>query len=202
MKKQVKFRRIKSEIRILGMNDGIFIPRHTGMVNIIGVIFRGGRWLEGVMRTEAEVDGMDATEKIAKMIVRSPHHKQLRVIMLSGLTFAGFNIVDIKQLFKMTGLPVIALTTKKPDLEKIKEALKNLPNWRIRWQAVKNAGRIIPIKTKSDAAPVYVQIAGIKREDAKEIVKISCTRSHIPEALRVAHILASGLSETEVNEKI
>ena len=29
------------------------------------------------------------------MIVASPHYKQLRVIMLNGLTFAGFNVLDI-----------------------------------------------------------------------------------------------------------
>ena len=61
------------------------------------------------------------------MINSSPHCKQLRLIMLNGITFAGFNVVDIKKLNLATKLPVIALTGDKPDLEAIHNALNNLP---------------------------------------------------------------------------
>ena len=122
------FRSIKPEIRILGVDDGVFVPHKRGMVDIVGVVFRGGYWLDGVMRTEVEVDGMDATEKIASMITGSPHYDQLRVVMLYGITFAGFNVVDIIGLFRRVGLPVIAVTREQPDFEEIKKALKNLPD--------------------------------------------------------------------------
>ena len=63
-----KFRYLKPEIRVLGVDDGIFVPHTKGKVDVIGVVYRGGYWLDGVMRTEVVVDGMDATEKIASMI--------------------------------------------------------------------------------------------------------------------------------------
>jgi len=190
-----RFRSIKPEIRVLGVDDGVFIPRSKGIVDVVGIVFRGGYWLDGVMRTEIEVDGLDATEKIASMIIESSHYKQLRIIMLSGITFAGFNVVDIKELYSKTALPVIALTRDLPKMDEIKQALENLPVKEKRWKAILNAGEIFEVQTREGEEPIYMQIAGIEREDAEKIVKITSTRSNIPEPLRVAHIIASGLTK-------
>ena len=179
----------------MGVDDGVFIPHSKGLVDVVGIVFRGGYWLDGVMRTEVEVDGLDATEKIASMIIESPHYKQLRIIMLSGITFAGFNVVDIKELYSKTSLPVIALTRDLPKMEEIRQALENLPEKERRWKAILNAGEIFEVQTREGEEPIYMQIAGIEREDAEKIVKITSTRSNIPEPLRVAHIIASGLTK-------
>lgn len=189
----VKFRQIKREIRILGIDDSSFSPRKTRSTTLVGIVFRGGLWLDGVMKTRVKVDGLDATEKIVEMIKSSPHYRQLRVTMLNGITFAGFNIVNIKKLFELTGLPVIAITKEKPCLEDVKNALMNLPNQEERWNSIQDAGQII--RTRVRNSDLYMQIAGISKEDTEDIVHISCTRGNIPEPLRVAHIVASGLAE-------
>jgi len=191
--KVVSFRSVKPEIRVLGIDDGGFIPHTKGVVDVVGVIYRGGYWLDGVMRTEVEVDGTDATEKIASMIVSSPHYDQIRVVVLNGITFAGFNVVDIKGLFKKVGLPVIAVTREKPDFEEIRKALENLPEREKRWKAIENAGKIVEVRTRGAEEAVYIQIAGIAEKDAEKILRSTSTRSNVPEALRVAHIIASGL---------
>lgn len=191
-----KFRVIKPEIRVLGVDDGVFTPHVKGLVSVVGVVFRGGYWLDGVMHTKVEVDGFDATEKIASMIINSPHHKQLRVIMLNGITFAGFNVVKIKELNAETMLPVIAITREKPNLKEIREALKNLPESEKRWKAIQSAEEIFEVSTRSKSEKVYMQISGILEEDARKILKLTSTRSNIPEALRVAHLIASGISKT------
>ncbi len=139
---------VKPEIRVLGVDDGEFIPRSKSQVLVVGVVFRGGYWLDGIMHTEVEVDGFDATSKISAMITSSPHHKQLRVVMLNGVTFAGFNVVDIKALNKGTGLPVVAVTREKPDLATIHDALRNLPESEVRWKAVVNAGEVFEVYTR------------------------------------------------------
>ncbi len=193
-RKVVKIRHVKPEIRILGVDDGVFKPHTKGMVDVVGVVFRGGYWLDGVMRTEVEIDGMDATEKVASMIMDSPHYKQLRVVVLNGVTLAGFNVVDLKELFNKVGLPVIAVTREKPDFEEIKKALENLPESEKRWKAIENAGRLIEVQTRNAEEPIYVQIVGICERDAKRVLKKTSTRSNIPEALRVAHIIASGIT--------
>ncbi|MEM3622261.1 MAG: DUF99 family protein [Candidatus Bathyarchaeia archaeon] len=189
-----KFRVIKSEIRVLGVDDGIFIPRSKGLVPIVGVVFRGGYWLDGVMHTNVKIDGLDATKKTTSMIINSPHYKQLRVVMLNGITFAGFNVIDIKELNAKTKLPVIAVTREKPNFAEIREALKNLPKNKERWKAIKNAGRVFEVSTRNESEKVYMQISGILEEDAKKILQLTSTRSNIPEALRVAHLIASGIS--------
>jgi len=189
-----KFRVIKPEIRVLGVDDGVFTPHVKGFAPLIGVVFRGGYWLDGVMSTKVEVDGFDSTAKIGAMVVNSPHYKQLRVIMLDGVTFAGFNVVDIKKLNAETGLPVIAVTREKPNFKDIREALRNLPQSEKRWRAVLNAGKILEVSTRSKTEKVYMEMSGILEEDAQKIVKLTSTRSSVPEPLRVAHLIASGIS--------
>jgi len=191
-----KFRAIKPEIRVLGVDDGVFTPHLKGLVPVVGVVFRGGYWLDGVMHTKVEVDGFDATEKIAFMIINSPHYKQLRVIMLNGITFAGFNVVNIKELNKEVKLPVIAVTREKPNFAEIREALKNLPKSEERWKAIQSAEKMFEVSTRSENEKVYMQISGISEEDARKILRLTSTRSSVPEALRVAHLIASGISKT------
>jgi hypothetical protein len=146
------------------------------------------------MHTKIKVDGFDATRKIASMILNSPHYKQLRVIMLNGITFAGFNVADIKKLTAKTKLPIISVTREKSNLAKIREALKNLPKSEERWKAILNAGEIFEVCTGSGSEKIYVQFSGIFEGDAEKILRLTSTRSNIPEALRVAHLIASGIS--------
>ena len=187
-----QFRVIKPEIRVLGVDDGAFVPHSRGFAPIIGVVFRGGYWLDGVVSTKVEIDGFDATDKLSSMIIRSAHYRQLRVIMLDGITFAGFNVVDIKRLNAETGLPVIVVTRDRPNFDDVHSALKNLPESEKRWEALLNAGQIFEVNTKTKK--VYIEISGISEDDARKIVKLTSTRSSVPEPLRVAHLIASGLS--------
>lgn len=197
------FRVVKPEIRVLGVDDGVFTPHVEAFVPVVGVVFRGGYWLDGVMHTRITVDGFDATDKISSMIINSPHHKQLRVIMLNGITFAGFNIVDINKLNTETKLPVIAVTRQKPNLAEIREALTHLPESEKRWRMVLDSGELTEVATRGKNEKIYVHLAGVSEEDAIKILRLTSTRSNIPEALRVAHIIASGISSKEAElEKV
>jgi len=191
-----KFRVIKPEIRVLGVDDGVFTTHAKDLVSVVGVVFRGGYWLDGVMHTNVKVDGFDATERIASMIINSPHYKQLRIVMLDGVTFAGFNVVNIEELNKEAKLPVVAITREKPNFTEIREALKNLPESEERWKTIQSAGEILEVFTSRKNEKIYMQLSGILEEDARKIVKLTSTRSNIPEALRVAHLIASGISKT------
>ena len=177
---------------MLGIDDGKFIPKTKGSALIVGVVFRGGCSIDGVMHTRIKIDGLDATEKLALMINNSPHHKQLRLVMLNGITFGGFNVVDLKKLHLATKLPILALTHDKPDLNGIHEALKNLPKAEERWDMILEAGKIHEIINKGTT--IYVETAGISFDDAEKIIALTSTRSSLPEPLRVAHLIASGVS--------
>ena len=44
---------------------------------------------------------------------------------------------------------------------------------------------------------LYYQFIGLQRSEAEEIIRLSCTRSLIPEPLRVAHMIASAMVKGE-----
>ena len=188
-----KIRAVKPEIRVLGIDDGVFTPHSNELVDVVGIVYRGGYWLDGFMHTKVQVDGLDATEKLVEMITSSPHYPQLRVIMLNGVTLAGFNVVDIEELSQRVKLPIVAVTRDKPNFDDIKKALRNLSHSEQRWRAIEKAGKMIKVRTRNGEEPIYVHVAGLSEEDAKRILKSTSTRSNVPEALRVAHIIASGL---------
>ena len=188
----VRFYRIKDELRILGLDDAPFKPKCDKETMLIGAIFRGGSFIDGILRTEVEVDGIDSTEKIIDMVEKT-HHKDLRVIMLDGLGFAGFNLVDIERLYEKTHLPVIAIMRKMPDFDAIDSALENLRHRKYYRECIRKAGTPVEIEV-CIGKKIYMQYKGLSQDDARRIVKLSTTRSLIPEPLRVAHLIASGVA--------
>jgi len=181
---------IKDEIRILGIDDSALIGEK---ILIVGAFFRGGIWLDGVMSSYITRDGMDGTDSIISMVKSSKHFPQVRIIMLDGITYGGFNPIDIITLHEKTGIPVIVLMRKYPDFEMIAKALTHLPHGDERMAIFKRAGSITKVCTGDSLNPVYIQCCGIDLMDAAQIVRSSSTRSNIPEPLRVAHLIATGV---------
>ena len=185
---------IKKEIRVIGIDDAPFDKFKKGKVLVVGTVFRGGSWPDGVLSTKVNVDGNDATKKITEMINKSRFKPQLQCIFLDGIAVGGFNIIDIKKLSKKTKLPVIVIIRRKPNIEKIKKILTKI-NKKNKIKLLEKAGSVVP------AGKIYIQLTGISIEKAKEILKITCTRSHIPEAIRLSHIIASGITHGESRGK-
>jgi endonuclease V-like protein UPF0215 family len=178
---------MKPEARIIAWDDFAFEFKDE-KVSIVGVIFRGGKMMDGMLSCEIEKDGTDVTAKMANAIATSRHFDQLSYIMLDGITFGGFNTIDIKALNSMTGIPVIVVMRKKPDVPGFIKAMGGLDKYEKRLIAVNNAGNIY---TYGD---IFYQKAGIGNEEAEDILKSTATNSNIPEPLRAAHIIASGMS--------
>ena len=185
---------MKKQIRLLGIDDSPFtFTDKYGMV--IGVVMRGGEYLESVLRRHVNIDGDDATFVCKDMIKKTRHRKQLKAMLLDGIALGGFNIVDIKDVYESTGLPVITITRDKPDFEKIKIALeKNFVDWKNRF-ALMNEGKIHKVETSHN--PIYVKCVGIDVRETKEIIKISTIRGVVPEPIRMAHLIASGITRGE-----
>jgi hypothetical protein len=192
---EVKFREIKNEIRILGIDDAPFKKDLSEKTALIGVVFRGGSYLEGVLKSEIIVDGDDVTDKIIDMIRTTRHQGHLRILMLSGITFGGLNIANIHRLYEKTGLPIIIVTRKLPDLSAMKKAIFRVPHPEDKIKRLLSAGDLheIELNTRS----VIIQKIGLSLKDAIEIIKLSTIRGLIPEPIRVAHIIASGITTGE-----
>lgn len=190
--------RIKKEIRILGIDDSNF-SRDDREVLVVGALLRGGFWIDGIVSTHVERDGLDATEKITNMIVNA-RYKDIRAIMLKGITLAGFNLVDIEKLNKDTSLPVVVVMRKMPDLKSIERALTNLDQKEERLSIIEKAGKIYEGKVQ-EHSDIFFQFKGIEEEDARELIRISSMHSNIPEPLRVSHIIATGVVKGESTKK-
>ena len=189
---------MKQQIRLLGIDDSPFTFTDK-YAEIIGVVMRGGSYLECVLKSQVSIDGDDATFVCKDIIKNTRHRKQLKAMLLDGISLGGFNVVDIDNIFKSTNLPVITITRDKPDFDKIEKALmKNFIDWEKRLEIIKN-GRIYEVKTSHN--PIYVKCSGIDIEEAKEIIKISTIRGVIPEPIRVAHLIASGIVRGESHGK-
>ncbi|MBC7081586.1 MAG: DUF99 family protein [Thermoplasmatales archaeon] len=184
---------MKKEIRIIGIDDMPF-SFNDSFTDIVGVVMRGGKYLEGVLKTTIEVDGKDATDKIIDMIQASGHRGQIKIIMINGVALGGFNIVDCEKLFNATDIPVITVARKKPNIDKIEEALKkHFDDWRERIDLI-NKGRTEEIKLRY---PIYIKYFGIGKKSAIDAIKLSIIRGAIPEPIRVAHLIATGIKKGE-----
>ena len=66
---------MKRQIRLLGIDDSpfMFADKYT---TIIGVVMRGGEYLEGVISGRISVDGIDATYVCKEMIKNTRHRRQ------------------------------------------------------------------------------------------------------------------------------
>ncbi|MBW2995847.1 DUF99 family protein [Candidatus Woesearchaeota archaeon] len=181
---------MKKEIRVLGVDDAPFDKFKKGNVLVVGTLFRGGDWLDGVLSTKVRVDGNNSTSRLIKMVNKSKFKPQLQALILDGIALGGFNVVDIQELNKKTKIPVIVVIRRMPDFNKIKAALKKMKKVG-KYKLIEKAGEV------SKVGKIYVQLAGLSLEDAKKVLKITCTRSLLPEPIRIAHLIAAGIVKGE-----
>ena len=181
---------VKDEVRVLGIDDSALVGDR---ILVVGAFFRGGDWLDGVMTSYISRDGMDATASIVDMVRKSKHFQQIRIIMLDGVTYGGFNPVDIVRLYEDTGIPVVVLMRKYPDFGQIEKALSHFSDIDERLDIIRRAGRITEVGSDDGSNPIYIQCSGIGVGDAARIVSLTSTHSKVPEPLRVAHLIATGV---------
>ena len=186
---------LKRGSKIIGWDDGPFRIGETRYAPLVGVITRGGDGVDGIIKTEIEVDGLSGTDLIAKAVEESKHREELRLILLDGITFGGFNVVDINRLAEKTGIPVLAVTRNKVDRTSFKDALKNLPNFDQRWEAVKHAGKVKSFRTEGKL--VFYQTGSLSSEEAETAIRLSSTYSTLPEPIRLADMIARALVNGE-----
>ncbi len=179
---------IKKEIRVLGVSLASPHPGRGVPIQVVGVVYRGNRWLEGVMRTTIPPEVHDLTPKIAKMVTDSPHHPQLRVIILDGLITKSGNYADIEALSKKTRRPVIAVVRQKIPVKRLTSATVRVPQ-----RTFKAFTSASFRKWKAAGKTFFVYSAGLGKIDIEELLEVCASREGLPEAARVARITASAL---------
>jgi endonuclease V-like protein UPF0215 family len=182
---------LKEFIRQIGFDDGHFSKLDDRTV-VVGSVVRGSSLVEGFLFDHVSIDGDDATYKLADMINNSKFKDTLKVVFSKGVTIGGFNVIDIKELSELVDLPVIVILRKEPDMDKISEALKNVPNSEDKFRRMRRAGRIYEIPRVRGR--VMFQKAGISKNEAVEVIKLSINTGNIPESLRISHLIGSAIT--------
>ena len=179
-------------MRIVGVDDGSIpaIRKPKQYALLVAALFQGST-ISDIRLGRIEVDGRDANRVLNSLL------KNLRfdVVMLSGISFGGFNLVDIHQLSRFTRKPVIAISREKPDNAAVLRALrKHFSDWEERWRIVRNAGRLYAFKPLSQEPKLYFEVNGAAPSFAKKAIASAAIISRLPEPIRVSGILARGLN--------
>jgi len=183
--------KVKDEIRVLGIDDMPFDKFKDKRTTVIGVMFRGGNYMDGVVSTDVSVDGTDSTKKLSDMINDSKFIKQLQCILLDGIAVGGFNVVDVVELSEKTRLPVIVVMRDYPRVDDMHSALKKI-GMEKKIPLLSRAGKIHKVD-KVYGGSIHIQCAGIDIEKAKKIIRTTATHSFIPEPIRIAHLVGQGI---------
>jgi endonuclease V-like protein UPF0215 family len=137
-----------------------------------------------------QVDQLDSTDVILTLLKGT----RTDIIFLSGVSFAGFNIVDSKRLHDTLHIPVIIISREEPDNASVKGALKqHFTDWKTRWELIRRLGKIHAFAPKPSEQPLHFESVGIPAAQAKRIIQAYCVTSRVPEPIRVAGITAKGL---------
>jgi len=176
---------------LIGFDDAPFPPNHRGDVLLVGAVYAGPR-LEGVLSGKVRRDGVNATRTIVRLVSGSRYRDHLQAVLLQGITFAGFNVVDLAAAHEALQLPVITVSRRQPDMAAIRSALlQHVPGGQRKWGLIQKAGPIEAV------AGVYVQRAGISLRDTEALIQRSACNSKLPEPLRTAHLIAGGIAQGE-----
>ena len=136
------------------------------------------------------VDGLDADVNIVNIL----KDWEIDVIILGGATFAGFNVVDAEYVYRETGKPIIVYMSKYSDMDATLNALrKHFPDWRERWRRYEALGMIHELKI-GEHPSIYFEVVGGSVGFAERVLREQAIHSRMPEALRLAGLIAKGTS--------
>jgi len=179
---------------IAGLEDGAF-TQETPATLLVAVLMKDGVWIEDVKIKEIVVDGLDATEKALQMLEKW----NFQVVMLAGVSFAGFNLIDPMKIIEKFGKPIIIVARSKPDNVAVKRALmEHFKDWKVRWQIFKKLGPVYQFKPLRKEPPIYFEVLGAQPEWAEKIIEACTFLCRVPEPVRVARIIARGLTAPQL----
>jgi endonuclease V-like protein UPF0215 family len=173
---------------VVGFDDAPFAHHHRGRVRIVGAVCARTR-LDGVVSGFVARDGANSTTRIIQLIQDSQFSKYIRAVLLQGIALAGFNVVDIVRLHEVLEVPVLVVVRRQPRLGRVKIALFGHTKGATRkWKLIERAGEVERL------GPIYAQRVGIDHEGAVDLLRATTLHGNVPEPLRLAHLIAGGIT--------
>ncbi len=190
---------MKNGLRILGIDDGPFSKNIDKKTVLVGILMKFNSYIEGITVKKIDIDGTDVNNQIIEMF-NGRFNKEINFIMTNGITFGGFNIMDISLINEKTNIPVISVIRKKPDLELIYNALKkHFGDYEYRIDLINKS---FPEEIILNNNNLYVNYKGINLTDVKNIIKKTIKMGNMPEPIRMAHLVATAIIKGESYGKV
>jgi endonuclease V-like protein UPF0215 family len=159
---------LKKEIRLLGLSVA---KKNLGLI-VVGVVFRGNRWLDGVISSLTEPNDHDYISSISRTIRHSKQYSQLHAVILAKQEL--FSSHELAQLASRISTPVIAVLKPSSDARNRINERPNLGSYELR----------------VSGKHVSVLAAGVSKDEVERIFAIGCNPSaSVPEAVRVAELI-------------
>ncbi len=128
---------------------------------------------------------------LASMLGNSKYAAQVHVVLIDGIAIGGLNVVDLPDLAESVGRPCISVMRRMPDLSAMERAVRMLPSPERRLRILRRAGVI------HERPPFVFQVHGIDVDSAHEALSRATDTGHVPEALRLAHLIGSAVVDGE-----
>lgn len=180
----------------VGFDDAPFVPGHRGDVPVVGAVYAGTR-LDGVLIGRVRRDGANATRELIRLVGGSKFAGHVRLVLLQGVSLAGFNVVDAHELYRRLAVPVLIVVRKAPDFAAIRRALRDhVPGGERKWRLIERLGPMEPL------AGVHVQRVGLTPAQAGRVLERLAVNGRIPEPLRTAHLIAGALTRGQSRGRV
>jgi len=181
---------VKSGARYIAMTSGPIDKERASETILVGVILRE-KYIEGLLSTFIKTDGTDSTEQIIKMIKKSRFNDQIKILLFNGIALAGLNVVDPDLLEKELKMKVVILNKRKQNPKELVHALNEFSrltknNAKKRIKIVEDYGSVKALKFNNIFIQSRLESYFIKNFAEKAF-----------EALRISHIISSGISKGE-----
>lgn len=173
---------------VIGFDDAPFPRQHRGDVLLVGAVFSRTR-LDGVVSVRVRRDGANATRRMIEAIECRQFQEHIRAVLLQGIAVAGFNVVDILGLSRALAKPVLVVARRRPDLPSIRRALLGrVAGGARKWKLIERIGPMEPLGN------LFVQRVGLSLPEAAAMLEATTLHGLLPEPLRVAHLIAGGVT--------
>lgn len=172
---------------LLGIDDAPFCKGQHEPVPIVGVMMEGAARVEAVATLTFPVDGDNATGILAEWIQSRRFFPTMQAVVLGGITIAGLGLVELETLAAALGLPVLAVTRRPGITADLARAMQvaGFPD---------RAEKLLrqPPQERFGVG-LWCSFAGVDRPAAENFLRNSLGKAALPEALRVAHLMAAAL---------
>jgi len=191
---------------VVGFEDGYFPPKlkeMKGHRTVLAAVLTENVKPKSVVLNSIEIDGLDGTEKAVQSLFKLQEKSQVDVVLLGGITFAGFNIIDPVEIYETFGKPVIVITEDEPSDEEVERALrKHFLDWKDRLKILKRfRGKAKIHRVRKVKGKLYIQPLSLNVEEAENIVLKLILKGKYPEPLRLAKTIASALAKLIFHEE-